>query len=55
MSAEFAIALAVITLGSCFASYRLGQLNIIAQYDKYAKRRREKKARWAEFDEEDSQ
>lgn len=50
MSAEFAIALAVITLGSCWASYRLGQQNILARYERYAKRRREREARWEEFE-----
>jgi hypothetical protein len=53
MSAEFGIALAIVTLGSCFASYKLGQLNIIARYEEYARRRREKELRWEEFDDED--
>jgi hypothetical protein len=53
MSAEFGIALALITLGSCWASYKLGQLNIIGRYEDYARRRREREVRWEEFDDED--
>jgi hypothetical protein len=50
MSAEFAIVIALLTLGSCYASYRLGQQNILARYKDYANRRREREARWQEFE-----
>lgn len=50
MSAEFAIALAVLGLGSCYASYRLGQQNILERFRRYSDRRREREARWREFD-----
>jgi hypothetical protein len=53
MSAEFAIALALLIFASNYACYRLGQMNILARYERYAKRRREREARWAEFDDED--
>jgi hypothetical protein len=46
VSAEFAIALAVLTLGSCYASYRLGQADIIAKFRRLNERRR----RWEEFE-----
>ncbi len=49
MSAEFGLALALLTLGSCYASYRLGQQNILTRYKDYANRRREREARWQEF------
>ena len=47
MSAEFAIALALITLGSCYASYRCGQRNMFIRMRRFEERRR----RWAEFEE----
>jgi hypothetical protein len=53
MSAEFAIALALLIFASNYACYRLGQMNILARYEEYARRRREREARWAEFDDED--
>lgn len=43
---EFAIALAVLTLASCYASYRLGQANILARFRRHDERRR----RWEEFE-----
>jgi hypothetical protein len=46
MSAEFAIALAVLTLGSCFASYHLGQRNMFTRMRRFEERRR----RWEEFE-----
>lgn len=46
MSAEFAIALALLIFGSNYACYRLGQQNILARYEEYAKRRRERDTRW---------
>lgn len=54
MSAWEGIILAVVTLGSCFASYRLGQAEMLARFRNYSKRRQERYRRWAEFyDEED--
>lgn len=55
MSAEFAICLALLAFGSNYACYRLGQQNILARYERYAKRRKERQARWAEFDEEEAE
>jgi len=46
MSATFGLALAVLTLGSCYASYRLGQADILARYRRHAERKR----RWREFE-----
>ena len=46
VSAEFAIALALITLGSCYASYRCGQRNMFIRMRRFEERRR----RWAEFE-----
>jgi hypothetical protein len=46
MSATFGLALAVLTLGSCYASYRLGQADILARYRRHDERRR----RWREFE-----
>lgn len=46
MSATFGLALAVLTLGSCYASYRLGQADILARYRRHAERKR----RWQEFE-----
>ena len=53
MSAEFAIAAVLLFFASNYACYRIGQQNILARYDDYAKRRWERDARWAEFDDED--
>jgi hypothetical protein len=50
VSAEFAIVLAVLTLGSCYASYRLGQRNILERFRRYSDRRREREARWQELE-----
>jgi hypothetical protein len=46
MSASFAISLAILTLGSCFASYNIGQRNM------YRKMRdlQERRKRWAEWE-----
>lgn len=49
MSAEFAIALALLVFGSNYACYRLGQQNMEIRM----KRRREREARWEEFDDQD--
>ena len=46
MSATLAIAIALLTLGSCFASYRLGQADILARFRRHDERRR----RWEEFE-----
>jgi hypothetical protein len=46
MSAGFAIALAILTLGSCFASYHLGQRNMFMRMRRFEERRR----RWEEFE-----
>ena len=49
MSATLAISIAVVTLGSCIASYYLGR-------DSYRNELRdfqERKRRWEEFDDED--
>ena len=46
MSAEFAIVIAVLTLGSCWASYRLGQSDILERFRRHDERRR----RWEEFE-----
>lgn len=46
MSAHFAILLAILTLGSCYASYRLGQADILARFRRHDERRR----RWREFE-----
>ena len=49
MSASFAICLAVLTLGSCFASYHLGREAMRQEHKDYFERKR----RWEEFDDED--
>jgi hypothetical protein len=46
VSAGLAIAIAVLTLGSCYASYRLGQADILARFRRHDERRR----RWEEFE-----
>lgn len=46
MSASFAIALAILTLGSCLASYNLGQRNIMRRMRDIQEKRR----RWAEWE-----
>lgn len=48
MSGWMAISLAVLSLFSCYASYCLGQRNIIIRLRKL----REKEDRWAEWDTE---
>lgn len=53
MSAEFAIAMSLLFFASNYACFRIGQQNILARYERYAKRRKEREARWAEFDDED--
>ena len=53
MSAEFAIALAVLVFASNYACYRIGQWNILQRYEDYANDRREKERRWREFEDED--
>jgi hypothetical protein len=46
MSAGFAIALAILTLGSCLASYHCGQRNMFIRMRRFEERRR----RWAEWE-----
>ena len=49
MTATFAIVLAVLSLGSCFASYQLGRDSMRQEIRDYQERKR----RWEEFDDED--
>lgn len=49
MTTGFAICLAILSIGSCFACYRLGQADILHKFRRYNERRR----RWEEFDDED--
>ncbi len=46
VSVTLALSLALLTLGSCYASYRLGQADIIAKFRRLNERRR----RWEEFE-----
>lgn len=46
MSGWEGIFLAVLTLGSCFASYNLGQRNMVERFRRGEERRR----RWREFE-----
>jgi hypothetical protein len=46
MSAGFAIALAILTLGSCLASYLCGQRNMFIRMRRFEERRK----RWAEWE-----
>jgi hypothetical protein len=50
MSGWEGIGLAVLTLGSCFASYMLGR---DAMWSELKGRREERRRRWEEFDDED--
>jgi hypothetical protein len=52
MSATMAICIAALTLGSCFASYWLGQQNMLWRLRQHDERRRERR-RWEAFDDED--
>ena len=49
MTASFAICLAILSLGSCFASYQLGRDSMRQEIKDYQERKR----RWEEFDDED--
>lgn len=49
VSVEFAILLAVLTLGSCFACYMLGR----DSYRNEIRDFQERKRRWEEFDDQD--
>ena len=49
MTASFAICLAILSLGSCFASYQLGRDSMRQEIRDYQERKR----RWEEFDDED--
>ncbi len=50
MSGEFGIALALLTLGSCFASYQIGRWEEKTRWQKMTRRQRERQARWQEFE-----
>ena len=49
MTASFAICLAILSIGSCFACYRLGRESMRQDIRDFQERRR----RWEEFDDED--
>jgi hypothetical protein len=49
MTATFAIVLAVLSLGSCFASYQIGRESMRQEMRDF----QERKSRWEEFDDED--
>ena len=49
MTTGFAICLAILSLGSCFASYHLGRESMRQDIRDFQERRR----RWEEFDDED--
>ena len=49
MSVTLAISIALLTLGSCFASYCLGRESMRSDIRDFQERRR----RWEEFDDED--
>jgi len=49
MTATFAIVLAVLSLGSCFASYQIGRESMRQEMKDFQERKR----RWEEFDDED--
>jgi hypothetical protein len=46
VSVTLSVSLALLTLGSCYASYRLGQADILARFRRHDERRR----RWEEFE-----
>ena len=48
MSGVDGILLALLTLGSCYASYRLGQQSVETKY----RQREERRRRWEEWEEE---
>lgn len=49
MSVTLAVSIALLTLGSCFASYQLGRDSMRQEMRDYQERKR----RWEEFDDED--
>ena len=49
MTASFAICLAILSIGSCIASYYLGRESMRRDLRDFQERRR----RWEEFDDED--
>ena len=53
MSAEFGLTLAVVTILSCWASYIIGQREMLARLRRNEQRRREREKRWSEFYDED--
>ena len=53
MSAELAIALALLVFASNYACFRIGQQNILFRLRRRDERRRERESRWREFDDQD--
>jgi hypothetical protein len=53
MSGELGIALAVLTLSSCWASYALGKWEERIKWENIRRRERERRARWVEFEEDE--
>jgi hypothetical protein len=49
MTATFAIVLAVLSIGSCFASYQIGRESMRQEMRDFQERKR----RWEEFNDED--
>lgn len=49
MSASTALWITLLSLGSCYACYRLGQANILHQFRSRDELRRERERRWREF------
>ena len=49
MTAYFAISLAILSIGSCFASYQIGRESMRQQI----RDAKERRSRWEEFDDED--
>jgi len=50
MSATLAISIAVVTLGSCFASYWCGQQSMLWRMRQHDELRRERQRRYEEFE-----
>jgi hypothetical protein len=53
MSGELGITLAIVTLGSCWASYVLGKWEEKTRWQTIRRRERERRARWVEFEEDE--
>jgi hypothetical protein len=52
MSGIEGLAWAMIGLGSIYASFRLGQMNILERFRRHHERRKERELRWREFEED---